>query len=59
MRKGGVTDSDLLRYILGQKPQAHGTYDVFPDEDILEAYHKADPYLMVLPRESHSLVADA
>jgi len=49
LRLGGVQDRDLLEYLIGHKVPSHGTYDVFPPEIILEAYHKAEWYLRVLP----------
>lgn len=48
MRKAGVTDVLLLDFMMGHRLPYHGTYDRFLDEDLLDAYRRAEPYLRIL-----------
>jgi integrase len=48
MRQGGVTDETLLDYMLGHRLSYRGTYDSYPDEDLLKAHKQAEAYLKVL-----------
>jgi integrase len=49
MKLGGIKDRDLLDFVMAHKLPYRGTYDAFPDEDILKAYEMAEPMLKVLP----------
>lgn len=47
MKQGGVKDSDLLDYIMGYRVRRGG--GPFTDQEIIDAYRQAEPYLKVLP----------
>jgi integrase/recombinase XerD len=48
MKNGGVTDRDLLNFLMGHKLPYKGAYDQFPDRDLIEKYKQAEPQLKVL-----------
>ncbi len=48
MRTGGVTDPDLLNFMMGHTPRYGGAYDVFDEEYVRNEYAKAEPYLTVM-----------
>lgn len=45
MKLGGITDPDLLNFMMGHKLPYGAAYDAFPDEDVLKAYRKAERHL--------------
>ncbi len=48
MRQGGVTDADLLNFMMGHEMPYGGAYDKFDADYILKEYAKAEPYLTVM-----------
>ena len=50
MRTGGVTDPDLLNFMMGHTPRYGGAYDVFDQDYVRNEYAKAEPYLTVISR---------
>src|SRR2546428_3084261 len=50
MKTCGVTDPDLLNFMMGHTPRYGGAYDVFDEEYVRKEYAKAEPYLTVMPR---------
>jgi hypothetical protein len=50
MRTGGVTDPDLLSFMMGHVPRYGGAYDIFDEDYVRNEYAKAEPYLTVMSR---------
>jgi hypothetical protein len=42
MRQGGVKDSDMLEFLMGNKLPYDGASDAFPEEEVLNAYKTAE-----------------
>ncbi len=52
MRRGGVTDYDLLDSMMGHKVRNGGAYDSFDDDYIRKQYAKAEPQLTLYRPQS-------
>jgi hypothetical protein len=48
MKLGGIKDSDLLGFLAGHRLPYGVACSEFSDEDVLDAYKKAEPKLRVL-----------
>jgi hypothetical protein len=42
MRQGGVKDSDMLEFLMGNRLPYDGASDIFPEEEVLNAYKTAE-----------------
>lgn len=51
MRLGGVTDRDILDYMMGHSPRFGATYDHFDEDYVRKEYARAEPHLTVMDYE--------